>query len=57
MEQLNEVDVVGSSLEVVLQKYVDGRFKNEGIIDSNASNPRLLVLNKVRLKIPWTVES
>lgn len=52
MEQLNEVNVVRSSLEVVLQEFVDGRFKNEGIIDSNASNPRLLVSNKVRLKIP-----
>lgn len=52
MEQLNEVNVVRSSLEVVLQEFVDGRFKNKGIIDSNASNPRLLVSNKVRLKIP-----
>lgn len=57
MEQLNEVNVVSSSPEVVFQEYVYGRFKNEGIIDSNASNPRLLVSNKVRLKVPWTMES
>lgn len=43
MEQLNKVDVVRSSLEVVLQKDIDGRFKDKGIVDSNASNPWLLI--------------
>lgn len=43
MEQLNKVDVVRSSLEVVLQKDIDGRFKDKGIVDSNTSNPWLLI--------------
>lgn len=57
MEQLKQFDIVSSSLEVVLQKDVDGRFKDEGIVDRNTSNPRLLVSNKVRLKILWAIES
>lgn len=41
MEQLNEVNVVRSPLEVVFQEDVDGGFKDERIINSNAPNPRL----------------
>lgn len=51
MEQLKEFDIVTSSLEVVLQEDVDGRFKNERIVDRNVSNPRLLFRTKSDLKI------
>jgi hypothetical protein len=38
VEEFNKVNIVGRSLEVFLQQNVDSGFKDEGIVDGNASN-------------------
>jgi len=43
MEKLDKVDVVIGSFKVFLQKNVDGRFKEERVIDSNVPNAFLKV--------------
>jgi hypothetical protein len=55
MEDVQKVGVIGLSSKVFSQNSVDERFQNEGVVDSNASNLRMLrnpacVTN---LQFPW----
>lgn len=43
MEQFNEFNIIICISEIFLQKDVDARFKNEGIIDSNHTNALSLI--------------